>query len=193
MDRGRDPGDYPPGWHRCARTIHLAISWRCQENPGSILLHSERLCEVHKSARDDATRHHTSNYGATRHDNFCARRDHLNHRSSPNHHHAHNRATTPNHHHAHNRATTPNHHHAVTRRAARRPNRCSLAAMDTDQLLRERLGHDEFLREHYSSPLPEEHRSDFAGLDYFPPDAAWELPGDYDPIPPRILETTQET
>jgi len=57
--------------------------------------------------------------------------------------------------------------------------------MDVDQLFAKRSEHDEFLREHYSSPLPEEHRSDFAGLDYFPPDAAWEIAGDYDPIPPR--------
>jgi len=57
--------------------------------------------------------------------------------------------------------------------------------MDVDRLFAKRSERDEFLREHYSSPLPEEHRSDFAGLDYFPPDAAWELPGDYDPIPPR--------
>lgn len=57
--------------------------------------------------------------------------------------------------------------------------------MDTDGLLSGRLEQDEFLREHYSSPLPEEHRSDFGGLDYFPPDAAWELTGEYEPTPSR--------
>lgn len=56
--------------------------------------------------------------------------------------------------------------------------------MDIDQLLRERSDHDEFLADHYSSPLPEEHRTDFDGLDYFPPDASWELTGDYQSITP---------
>ncbi len=59
--------------------------------------------------------------------------------------------------------------------------------MDTDRLLRERSEHDDFLIEHYSSPLPEEHRSDFRGLDYFPPDAAWELIGSYEPATPRKI------
>lgn len=57
--------------------------------------------------------------------------------------------------------------------------------MDIDRLLRERSEHDEFLGEHYSSPLPEEHRAGFSGLDYFPPDAAWDLIGSYEPTPPR--------
>ena len=57
--------------------------------------------------------------------------------------------------------------------------------MDVDRLLTERSEHDEFLRDHYGSPLPKEHRSDFGGLDHFPPDATWELTGDYEPIPPR--------
>jgi uncharacterized protein (DUF1684 family) len=57
--------------------------------------------------------------------------------------------------------------------------------MDTQRLLRERSGHDAFLAEHYSSPLPEEHRSAFTALAYFPPDATWELTGNYEPMPPR--------
>jgi len=61
----------------------------------------------------------------------------------------------------------------------------SLIAMDVDRLITERSERDEFLREHYSSPLPEEHVPGFNGLDYFPPDAAWELTGDYEPTPPH--------
>ncbi len=57
--------------------------------------------------------------------------------------------------------------------------------MDTDRLLRERSERNIFLVDHYGSPLPEEQRSGFNGLDYFPPTAAWELTGDYEPIPPR--------
>ncbi len=57
--------------------------------------------------------------------------------------------------------------------------------MDVNRLLTERSERDEFLVEHYGSPLPEEHRSHFGGLDYFPPDAAWESTGDYEPAPPR--------
>jgi uncharacterized protein (DUF1684 family) len=57
----------------------------------------------------------------------------------------------------------------------------SLTAMDIDRLVRERLERDDFLIEHYSSPLPEEHRSGFGGLDYFPPDGAWALIGEYHP------------
>ncbi len=57
--------------------------------------------------------------------------------------------------------------------------------MDIDRLLRERAEHDAFLIEHYTSPLPEEHRASFAGLDYFPPDVAWELTGIYKPTEPH--------
>ncbi|MEA3501980.1 MAG: DUF1684 domain-containing protein [Actinomycetota bacterium] len=59
--------------------------------------------------------------------------------------------------------------------------------MDIDRLLRKRSEHDDFLAGHYSSPLPEEHRPGFHGVDYFPPDAAWELTGSYEPTPPRRI------
>jgi len=57
--------------------------------------------------------------------------------------------------------------------------------MDIDRLLRDRSEQDLFLLEHYSSPLPEEHRPGFEGLNYFPPDTAWELTGEYQPTAPR--------
>ena len=57
--------------------------------------------------------------------------------------------------------------------------------MDINRLLNERAERDDFLIEHYSSPLPEEHRPVFSGLDYFSPDAAWELVGTYEPTTPR--------
>ena len=56
--------------------------------------------------------------------------------------------------------------------------------MDMDRLLNHRSEQDLFLAEHYSSPLPEEHRPDFEGLHYFPPDAAWELIGIYESTAP---------
>ncbi|MCL1694011.1 MAG: DUF1684 domain-containing protein [Actinomycetia bacterium] len=57
--------------------------------------------------------------------------------------------------------------------------------MDIDRLLTERSERDDFLIEHYSSPLPEEHRADFSGLDYFPPGDTWELNGSYERAAPR--------
>ncbi len=57
--------------------------------------------------------------------------------------------------------------------------------MDTSRLLSERAERDAFLIGHYSSPLPEEHRPSFKGLDYFPPDPAWELTGIYKPTEPH--------
>ena len=57
--------------------------------------------------------------------------------------------------------------------------------MDIDRLLRDRSERDDFLVEHYSSPLPEEDRADFNGLDYFPPDAAWERVGVFEPATPH--------
>jgi uncharacterized protein (DUF1684 family) len=57
--------------------------------------------------------------------------------------------------------------------------------MDIDRLLRDRSERDDFLLDHYSSPLPEEHRSGFGGLDYFPPDESWVLVGEYHPAAPH--------
>jgi len=59
--------------------------------------------------------------------------------------------------------------------------------VDTELLLRRRSERDRFLAEHYASPVPEEHRPGFGGLDYFPPDAAWEIPGTYEPTAPREI------
>ena len=55
----------------------------------------------------------------------------------------------------------------------------TLGPVDIDALLRERSERDRFLAEHYASPLPEEHREAFAGLDYFAPDPAWVVPAAY--------------
>jgi uncharacterized protein (DUF1684 family) len=57
--------------------------------------------------------------------------------------------------------------------------------MNIDRLLRERSEHDRFLVEHYGSPLPEELRSSFEGLGYFPPDADWRLGASYEPTTPH--------
>jgi uncharacterized protein (DUF1684 family) len=51
--------------------------------------------------------------------------------------------------------------------------------MHADHILRERSERDQFLKEHYASPLPEEERDSFRGLDYFPVDARWVISGEY--------------
>ena len=53
-----------------------------------------------------------------------------------------------------------------------------------DSLLKMRSDRDVFFAEHYSSPLPEEHRSGFSGLDYFAPDSTWVLNADYERTEP---------
>jgi len=60
--------------------------------------------------------------------------------------------------------------------------------MDTERLKLERVERDRFLREHYSSPLPDEHLVSFAGLDYFRPDAAWSLTGQYEAVDPHDVQ-----
>jgi uncharacterized protein (DUF1684 family) len=52
----------------------------------------------------------------------------------------------------------------------------------TDDVERIRAERDAFFRDHYASPLPDEHADTFAGLDYFPPDEAWVLPARFEPI-----------
>lgn len=52
--------------------------------------------------------------------------------------------------------------------------------MDADRLLRDRAEHDRFLAGHYASPLPEEHRAGFGGLDHYPPDPEWVLTGGWE-------------
>ncbi len=53
--------------------------------------------------------------------------------------------------------------------------------MDTNRILEGRDQRDRFLREHYASPLPEQQRASFAGLDYFPVDGDWALIGTFEP------------
>lgn len=60
--------------------------------------------------------------------------------------------------------------------------------MDRDQIMDDRSRRDRFLRDHYASPLPEEDRGLFAGLDYFPVDEAWVLSGEYEAIEPRTVQ-----
>ena len=52
-----------------------------------------------------------------------------------------------------------------------------------DELLTERRLRDRFMAEHYASPLPEDHRADFTGLDWFDPDPAWRLSGTWVVVP----------
>lgn len=60
--------------------------------------------------------------------------------------------------------------------------------MDAGRIEDERAERDRFLREHYSSPLPEEHLEDFPGLDYFPPDVTWSVVGDYEAVDPHDVQ-----
>jgi uncharacterized protein (DUF1684 family) len=68
--------------------------------------------------------------------------------------------------------------------------RCVVACscMDMQHLLDERSERDRFLREHYSSPLPDEHLEKFSGLDYFPPDAGWVVAGRYEAVEPHDVQ-----
>lgn len=52
-------------------------------------------------------------------------------------------------------------------------------AMHADQILKDRTERNRFLKEHYASPLPEEERDSFKGLDYFPVEAEWVVGGEY--------------
>ena len=58
-------------------------------------------------------------------------------------------------------------------------------AMDVDRLLRDRREKDAFLRDHYASPVPDDQRASFTGLDYFDPDPAWRIPA--------VVEVTEPT
>jgi uncharacterized protein (DUF1684 family) len=62
------------------------------------------------------------------------------------------------------------------------------SGMDMQRLLDDRAERDRFLREHYASPLPEEHLEGFSGLDYFPPDAAWLIAGRYESVDPHDVQ-----
>jgi len=57
--------------------------------------------------------------------------------------------------------------------------------MDHEHLLNQRAERDRFFAEHYASPLPDEHRAEFTGLDYFPPDDAWVIAGSYEATEPH--------
>ena len=51
--------------------------------------------------------------------------------------------------------------------------------MDEQALEQHRRQHDEFLRSHYASPLPDEDQETFSGLDYFPPDSSMVFTGSF--------------
>jgi hypothetical protein len=60
--------------------------------------------------------------------------------------------------------------------------------MDMQRLLDSRAERDRFLRKHYASPLPEENLEEFSGLDYFSPDEAWLIAGNYEAVDPRDVQ-----
>lgn len=53
--------------------------------------------------------------------------------------------------------------------------------MDAEALLADRAATDRFMAEHYASPIPEEHLTDFTGLEWYDPDPAWRLAGTWLP------------
>jgi uncharacterized protein (DUF1684 family) len=57
--------------------------------------------------------------------------------------------------------------------------------MDAQRTLDDRSERDRFLREHYASPLPDEAREAFTGLDHFPPDVSWVIAGEYEATEPH--------
>jgi uncharacterized protein (DUF1684 family) len=59
--------------------------------------------------------------------------------------------------------------------------------MDMQGILDDRTERDRFLREHYSSPLPEDDLETFSGLDYFPPTAEWVVAGEYEATEPHSV------
>jgi uncharacterized protein len=52
--------------------------------------------------------------------------------------------------------------------------------MDVERLLQYRSERDEFFVTHYASPLPDEYKDDFKGLDYFAPDPSWVVTGPFE-------------
>ncbi len=65
--------------------------------------------------------------------------------------------------------------------------------MDLARLTEERVERDRFMAEHYASPIPEEHRSGFRGLAYFPPDPRWVIPGRFEATAPRKVAIPSTT
>lgn len=65
--------------------------------------------------------------------------------------------------------------------------------MDIEALLEHRAEHDRFLAGHYASPVPEEHRADFAGLDYFDPEPAWAMTGRWEEAEPHEMPIRSST
>ena len=53
--------------------------------------------------------------------------------------------------------------------------------MDASAVEAERRERDSFMKEHYASPIPEEHLEAFAGLAYFTHDATWRLSAEWTP------------
>jgi len=62
--------------------------------------------------------------------------------------------------------------------------------VDREALEKHRRQHDEFLRSHYASPLPDEDQEAFSGLDYFPQDSAMVFAGSYSPTDDSRIQIT---
>ena len=60
--------------------------------------------------------------------------------------------------------------------------------MHADQIQKDRTERNRFLKVHYASPLPEEERDSFTGLDYFPVDAEWVANGEYSDEDPHDVQ-----
>ena len=56
--------------------------------------------------------------------------------------------------------------------------------MDAHAIQAERTERDRYMREHYDSPLPEEHIDSYEGLSYFAHDPAWRIPAEWMPSDP---------
>lgn len=62
--------------------------------------------------------------------------------------------------------------------------------MDREALDEHRRQHDEFLRSHYASPLPDVDQEAFSGLDYFPHNPTMVFPGSYSPTDDSRIQIT---
>lgn len=60
------------------------------------------------------------------------------------------------------------------------------AIFDRSAIIAARQERDHFLREHYASPIPEEHRADFTGADYYAPAARFVYVGSFQEVATTI-------
>lgn len=62
--------------------------------------------------------------------------------------------------------------------------------MDREALEEHRRQHDDFLRSHYASPLPDEDQDVFSGLDYFPHNSTMVFEGSFSPVDDSRIQIT---